>query len=211
MDKQQSTNNRNKTAKGKPKPKSRGKGFSQAETDALLSLLEEYHPISNMEWEYIAREHNTLFPEHHRDWASLKRKFTLLYGKKMPTGDPNCPQDVRRAKRCHEEIKEKCDLGFDGNEDNEDKEDKEEDSSVFEVDAVEVDDDDSSTSSVKLAGKTPVKVAAFRSTTTDSITTDNDTTTPNNKGIFKEFSKPMTRVGSKRFKKENEEIRSRCI
>ena len=37
---------------------------------------------------------------------SIKRKFKELYSKRVKTGDPNCPQEVRRAKRLRHQILE---------------------------------------------------------------------------------------------------------
>jgi hypothetical protein len=37
---------------------------------------------------------------------SIKRKFKELYSRRVKTGDPNCPQEVRRAKRLRHQIVE---------------------------------------------------------------------------------------------------------
>ncbi|ETV74697.1 hypothetical protein H257_10813 [Aphanomyces astaci] len=39
-----------------------------------------------------------------RDWEACKRKFTFLKAHKKPTGDPNCPPLVARAKRLQREL-----------------------------------------------------------------------------------------------------------
>jgi hypothetical protein len=49
-------------------------------------------------------EHERQFPELRRTKEALRRKFAPLYNKQMPTGDPNIPLDVLRAKRINQEI-----------------------------------------------------------------------------------------------------------
>jgi len=43
-------------------------------------------------------EHSIDFEQQHRTVESLRRKFRDLHLKKAPTGDPNMPATVRRAK-----------------------------------------------------------------------------------------------------------------
>ena len=90
----------------------RGQGYSFQEISSLLDVLEVVLPIGHDEWETVQREHLLKFPEQDRDTNSLRRKYNQLYRKRVPTGDPNCPPEVRRAKRICHNIKEKadCDL-----------------------------------------------------------------------------------------------------
>lgn len=44
-----------------------------------------------------------------RDNESLKAKYKTLRLHKKPTGDPDCPPDVRRAKRLYREIEQQAD------------------------------------------------------------------------------------------------------
>ena len=44
----------------------------------------------------------------HRDQDSLKNKFDKLSNRKKKTGDPSCPQPVRRAKHIARAIHNKC-------------------------------------------------------------------------------------------------------
>ena len=46
-----------------------------------------------------------------RNADSLKRKFSALYRKPIPTGDPHIPADVRRAKHIRAEMADRIDLG----------------------------------------------------------------------------------------------------
>ena len=69
------------------------------------------------------------YPDTSRKPGSLKRKFQLLYTSKKPTGDPDCPPQVRRAKWIWKTIKGKmgvASLGGDSKEDDYDDDDNEE-------------------------------------------------------------------------------------
>ena len=55
-----------------------------------------------------------------RNKESLKRKFRTLFITKIPTGDPNCPPEIRRAKNLYELIKKKSELS-EGDDDEEDE------------------------------------------------------------------------------------------
>jgi hypothetical protein len=78
--------------------KKRGTGFSVEEINSLLDTIKEYLPIGMNQWEMVERVHALHYPEHKRTRESLKRKFTLLYLTKAPTGDPTIPAEVLRAK-----------------------------------------------------------------------------------------------------------------
>ena len=66
-------------------------------------------PIGPTEWEQVLDLHSAQYPG--RDVNSLRRKYTTLHRKKMPTGDPLCPEEVRMAKACKYRIAQKADLG----------------------------------------------------------------------------------------------------
>lgn len=100
-----------KTSKVKPGKSIRGSGFGQAEIHHLLGLLDEHLPLCKDEWDYVLREHHKMFPLHQRTVESLRRKFATLHRKKMPTGDPLMPADVRRAKHIRYRITERADMG----------------------------------------------------------------------------------------------------
>ena len=81
----------------------RGPGFSTQEVEVLLESVARYLPIGGTEWDAVLSEHETRFPTAGRTKDGLKRKFTGLYGTRIPTGDPHIPCDVRRAKELYEE------------------------------------------------------------------------------------------------------------
>ena len=86
------------------------KNYSQAEKDKMLDIVSEVLPLGDLDWQQVAEKHNRLFPATARDADSLKRKFTELAKKKPPTGDPNCPQDVKRAKQLFRNIEKRADM-----------------------------------------------------------------------------------------------------
>jgi hypothetical protein len=89
----------------------RGSGFTQQEVDSLLELLDEKLPLAKDEWDYVASRHMDRYPNTERTVDSLKRKFASLHRKKIPTGDPLIPNDVKFAKRIRIKMTERADLG----------------------------------------------------------------------------------------------------
>ena len=77
----------------------------------MLDLLHERLPVGKGEWEDVQKRHGQRFAEMERNADSLKRKFSALYRKPIPTGDPHIPADVRRAKHIRAEIAYRIDLG----------------------------------------------------------------------------------------------------
>eukprot|EP00557_Chaetoceros_sp_GSL56_P011297 CAMPEP_0176477066 /NCGR_PEP_ID=MMETSP0200_2-20121128/410_1 /TAXON_ID=947934 /ORGANISM="Chaetoceros sp., Strain GSL56" /LENGTH=202 /DNA_ID=CAMNT_0017872823 /DNA_START=1863 /DNA_END=2468 /DNA_ORIENTATION=- len=88
----------------------RGQGFSTDETEYLLDQIEKILPLGNIAWERVLVQHEIQFSSLNRNVKSLQRKFATLYNYKIPTGDPNCPDQVRRAKRLYQRINEKMDV-----------------------------------------------------------------------------------------------------
>lgn len=104
----------------------RGKGFSKGEIDHLLEIIEDICPIGPGPWERVAERHILLYPNLDRTKDSLRKKFASLYNNKIPTGDPRCPANVRKAKHIYRAIQEKMEL-TDGGGSDDDYEDEEED------------------------------------------------------------------------------------
>ena len=71
-------------------------------------------------------EYSLDFEEQQRTVESLRRKFRDLHLKKAPTGDPNMPATVRRAKEINLLIRQKSMVCIDCNETEEEEEDDEE-------------------------------------------------------------------------------------
>ena len=102
---------------------SRGLAFWKEEIDFFLELMEEILPISSMEWDDIERRHNEKYATNERTKETLRRKFQNLYLKRVPTGDPTMPPEIRRAKKIQNNIKHRADIseGEDTEEDGEDE------------------------------------------------------------------------------------------
>ena len=77
----------------------------------LLDLIQELKPMGRMEWETLLDKFNRRVPAaRERDVRGIQSKFASLHSKKMPTGDPNMPADVKRAKHLHYKIMEESDM-----------------------------------------------------------------------------------------------------
>ncbi|KAF8455444.1 hypothetical protein BDZ91DRAFT_667623, partial [Kalaharituber pfeilii] len=87
--------------------------YSQADKDALLDAIEAVLPTSQDAWERV-REQYVVYANDNgrcsRDTASLRKKWSSLINCTKPTGDPTCPDDVRRAKRLDRVIREQVEM-----------------------------------------------------------------------------------------------------
>jgi len=84
----------------------------------LLDIMENVLPIGQVEWEQVEREFNDMHPKRPRLVTDIRRFFNDAHKKKVPTGDPNIPEWVRRAKEVHRGAILKSDAaGTDGDED----------------------------------------------------------------------------------------------
>jgi hypothetical protein len=82
-----------------PKKKTKGSNFNDIELNDLLQVIEARLPLSNPEWEGVARDHAQKHPHKKRVANNLRLKFGKLWQTKVPTGDPNIPVHIREAKR----------------------------------------------------------------------------------------------------------------
>lgn len=89
----------------------RGSGFCQGEVENLLNIINDKLPLCAEEWTAVLREHIEVFPHTDRTVDSIRRKFATLHRKKMPTGDPLMPADVKFAKRIRYAMRDRADLG----------------------------------------------------------------------------------------------------
>ena len=53
--------------------------------------------------------HSETYP--YRDVRSIRRKFTSLHRRNIPTGDPDCPEEVKLAKRVFYLLGQKAAVG----------------------------------------------------------------------------------------------------
>jgi hypothetical protein len=94
----------------RPSPKKiRSSGFNEQEVEHLLTCIDDLLPIGPDAWERVLDNHAAMFGANGRDTQSIRRKFNKLVKTAIPTGDPNCPPNVRWAKRIYRKIEEKMD------------------------------------------------------------------------------------------------------
>ena len=87
----------------------RGNKYFVVELLNFLGIMERVLPIGPDEWAKVLDEHSTSYPG--RDVESLRRKYTNLHRKKVPTGDPNCPPEIALAKKVKYMIGDKAQIG----------------------------------------------------------------------------------------------------
>ena len=90
-------------------PRVRGAKFTNAELMNFIEIMESILPIGPTKWDQVWEQHSVVFPD--RELNTLRRKYTTLHRKKIPTGDPHMPDEVRMTKRCKYKIAEKAELG----------------------------------------------------------------------------------------------------
>lgn len=83
--------------------------YTRDELLSLFSIMEQILPIGQDEWEQVQLQHSVLYPG--RDVDSIRRKYSSLHRKSVPTGHPNIPPEVRAAKLVKVKIGEKADIG----------------------------------------------------------------------------------------------------
>ena len=75
----------------------------------FIEIMESILPIGPTKWDQVWEQHSVVFPD--RELNTLRRKYTTLHRKKIPTGDPHMPDEVRMAKHCKYGISQKAELG----------------------------------------------------------------------------------------------------
>ena len=99
---------KSKTPKAVIKGRSSGaRGYREDERMNFLEILERRLPISGSEWSLVASEHSELYGSMERNVESIKRQYQSLLRWREPTGDPNCPPDVKKAKAIDRLLKAK--------------------------------------------------------------------------------------------------------
>jgi hypothetical protein len=100
------------TARNPPaRARIRGAKYHRDEIKAFLDLMEDNLPIGPQEWDDATEARADRFLFKNRDSQLLRRKFNELVNSKKPTGDPNCPPHIRRAKLIQKRIIAKSDSG----------------------------------------------------------------------------------------------------
>jgi hypothetical protein len=101
-----------------PIPPSRRRGFQfrAEELDDLMDLVESFLPISAQNWQAVADVHLENYRREARTAESLRRKFQEISRRTGPTGDPNCPPYVIKAKRINRQLVQMIDASSGGSE-----------------------------------------------------------------------------------------------
>jgi hypothetical protein len=85
--------------KSAPAAKKKGHGnspsYTRDERMFLFTIIAEIRPIDGNEWDYVLERHNEVYEHKGRDVTSIRPQFTEYKRKKVPTGNPNCPDDVK--------------------------------------------------------------------------------------------------------------------
>ena len=103
-------------ARGRGNSRGAGRRFTKTELENLNEVISQLLPIGGEEWEEVANLHSQQYPEHQRDAVNLRRKFKEMYNARIPTGDPECPEHIKTAKRLHIQIQQRSDAdNMDGN------------------------------------------------------------------------------------------------
>jgi len=94
----------------------RGFQFRAEEIDDFLEVVETYLPISAQNWQTVADSHLENYRWEARTTKSLCRKFQEIASRTGPTGDPNCPPYVIKAKAINRQLVQMIDASSGGSE-----------------------------------------------------------------------------------------------
>jgi hypothetical protein len=98
--------------------------FNNDDVRELLTLIEDALPLGKDAWtNEVVNPYNEYARENsrvQRTYESLREKFNKLLRSSKPTGDPNCPWDVKMAKRLDRAIQNKCEVAGEDSDQRED-------------------------------------------------------------------------------------------
>ena len=83
--------------------------YSDEEIKHLFDIMESILPIGPDEWNQVVELHAQKYPR--RDVDSIRRKYSTLHRKSIPTGDPLCPPLVKQAKQIKHLIGSRASIG----------------------------------------------------------------------------------------------------
>lgn len=87
-----------------PKGRGKGKNFTSSELDTMLIVVEKLLPMGGDHWDQVTMEYNKkVSADRIRNAESLRKKFKTLRNVKKP----DCPIEVKRAKRAQYSIEAK--------------------------------------------------------------------------------------------------------
>jgi hypothetical protein len=103
-------------ARGRRNGRGAGRPFTITELENLNEVISQVLPIGGAEWDEVANLHSQQYLEHQHDSVNLRCKFKEMYNARIPTGDPECPEHIKTAKKLHIQIQQRSDAdNMDGN------------------------------------------------------------------------------------------------
>jgi hypothetical protein len=99
-----------------PPSRRRGYQFRAEELNNFLEIVKSFLPISVQNWQAVADIHLENYPREARMAESLRRKFQEIAHRTGPTGDPNCPPYVIKAKQINRQLVQMIDASSGGSE-----------------------------------------------------------------------------------------------
>ncbi len=92
----------------------KGKTYKLHKDLNFLTLMQDILPIVADEWSHVVEGNNNSEPpqgecEYDQNTESIQKRQRNLYLKHAPIGDPNCPENIRLAKKVKVMISQKLD------------------------------------------------------------------------------------------------------
>ncbi len=87
------------------------KNYTSIEINSLLYFVSKTLPLEYQEWAVVANQYAAWQSDNEtpvRDMQSLKAKFDKLVNTKKPTGSPECPPTIQRAKYIAKSVQCRC-------------------------------------------------------------------------------------------------------
>jgi len=109
--------------KKKPGRVNGAKTYSVPSLKVLNTIVEKVLPLGRNMWNTVCEQYNQKTKES-RDWDSLKTRWMKMVNDKKPTGDPDCPEHIKKAKILYHLITESSDAGQLGVEEEEEEEEE---------------------------------------------------------------------------------------
>ena len=95
--------------------KKQGTAYSGTKVLHFLTHALVIVPINTDEWQNVVDKQAKVYPETIHGISSLKQKFQALPKLTGPSGNPNCPVEVRLEKKIMNSIRRKAEAGGDDN------------------------------------------------------------------------------------------------
>lgn len=81
--------------------------FTTEELYDMLNIISDILPVGKTEWVMVGNRYNKMYPMMQRNMENIRRKYNTLANAKIPTGNPNMPEENEMAKRIKMELNKK--------------------------------------------------------------------------------------------------------